>query len=168
MPHIFCCKRSQTGRAAARVIVAGPFKARTGGPKWISSRQRRLTQPSLPRRIACLPRLPALKGRPKLMWPLRGQSGFKKYAASGRTRALPGRKFANYRKICAQHDSWIQEVGFLYFLVTSLMPVRPCGARSTVPIETLASSAIWWIPALFIWQSHSKSSRSDPQNCPLS
>ncbi len=33
MPHSFCCKRSQSGRAAARMIVAGPFKARTGGQK---------------------------------------------------------------------------------------------------------------------------------------
>jgi len=70
----FCCKRSHPGRCAARMIVAGPFKARTPDrrPKRISSRQRR---------IACLPRLPALKGRPKLIWPLRGQNDLKKYAA---------------------------------------------------------------------------------------
>jgi hypothetical protein len=29
-----------------------------------------------------------------------------------------------------------------------LIPSRPCKARSTVPIETLASSAIKWIPRL--------------------
>src|ERR1700692_1394797 len=30
--------------------------------------------------------------------------------------------------------------------VASLMPPRPCNARSTVPIDTFAISAIRWIP----------------------
>src|SRR5580704_16595181 len=36
--------------------------------------------------------------------------------------------------------------------VVSLMPPRPCSARSTAPIETYAISAIRWIPcfSLFI------------------
>src|SRR3984885_15083955 len=32
--------------------------------------------------------------------------------------------------------------------VDSLIPFRPCKARSTVPIDTFANSAIWWIPLL--------------------
>src|SRR6185312_2347737 len=32
--------------------------------------------------------------------------------------------------------------------VASLIPPRPCNARSTVPIDTFAISAIKWIPCL--------------------
>ncbi len=164
MPHSFCCKRSQSGRAAARMIVAGPFKARTGGKNGFRRGSDDWLNRRCPRRIACLPIIPDLKGRPKFMWPLCGQNDLKNYAALGGTPALPGRKFAKQRKICAPHDPWIQEFGFGCFLVISLVPARPCSTRSTAPIETLASSTIWWIPALFIWLTHSKSSRSDPQN----
>ena len=34
--------------------------------------------------------------------------------------------------------------------MASLIPRRPCKARSTVPMETLASSAIRWMPLFFL------------------
>src|SRR5713101_7002904 len=48
--------------------------------------------------------------------------------------------------------------------VASLIPPRPCRARSTVPIETLASSAIKWIPRLsfFIRRSSQQVACSRP------
>src|ERR1700733_5960421 len=35
--------------------------------------------------------------------------------------------------------------------VSSLIPARPCNARSTVPMDTSAISAINWIPRLFFF-----------------